>query len=369
VTIDLDALAANYRLLTTRAGGNPPAGMVKADAYGLGAGPVARRLVAEGCNRLFVARLDEGLEVRAALNGDATSGRDADPVRILVLDGVVPGTEGELLAARLTPVLNDLAQVERWRAAARSAGRPLDAALHFDTGMTRLGIPAGGADRLAADPGLLDGLAVDVVMSHLASADVPASDHPAQQLRRFLDLRARFPQGLASLANSSAVFLGPEYHFDLVRPGIALYGGAPQPDCRPNPMAPVVTVEAPVVQVQRVEAGIPVGYGATHRTEAATRLATVPVGYADGFLRAAGRARFVAIGERTVPVVGRVSMDLIIVDVGEVPDALVGPGTPVEVLGRRRLLDDVAAEAGTIANEILTGLGRRYERVYLDSDR
>lgn len=363
VTIDLDALAGNYRLLRQRAGGRTPAGMVKADGYGLGAGPVARRLVAEGCTRLFVARLDEALAVRHAL-GASTGGPEGPGVEILVLDGVAPGTEEELVASGSSPVLNDLGQLERWRRAARSAGRPLPAALHLDTGMTRLGMPPPEADRLVADPSLLDGIDVGIVMSHLASADVPGSGQPAEQLERFRAVRARLPQGVASLANSSGTFLGPEYHFDLVRPGIALYGGAPRPG--PNPMATVATVEVPVLQVQDVEAGTAVGYGATHVTDRATRLATVAVGYADGFPRAAGRDRFVAVGEGILaPVVGRVSMDLVIVDVGALPDGAVRPGMPVELLGPNRPVDEVAAEAGTIANEILTGLSPRYQRIHL----
>lgn len=367
LTIDLEALAANHRLLRERAGGRAPAGVVKADGYGLGAGPVARRLVAEGCSRLFVARLDEALVVREALShlGTGTTGPRPE---ILVLDGVLPGTEGELVAAGVSPVLNDLGQVERWRRAADAAGRALPAALHLDTGMTRLGLPPAETDRVMADPSLLEGIEVGVVMSHLASADVAGSEQPAHQLERFRSIRARLPQGVASLANSAGTFLGPEYHFDLVRPGIALYGGAPLPG--PSPMATVVTVDVPVVQVQEVEAGVAVGYGATHVTDRPTRLATVAVGYADGLPRAAGRARTVAVaaGEGEwclVPVVGRVSMDLVIVDVGSLPAGSVRPGTAVELLGPRRPVDEVAAEAGTIANEILTGLSRRYRRVVL----
>ena len=359
--VDLDALAGNYHRLAAKAGGRLPAGVVKADGYGLGAVAVTRRLLDEGCRRFFVARLDEGLELRSAM----VPGSGAE---ILVLDGAQPGHEPELLAAELTPVLNDLGQVERWRRAADTAGRTLPAALHLDTGMTRLGLPPGESEVLAADPSRLNGIGVGLVMSHLASADEPGSAQPTEQLERFRRLRARFPQGQASLANSAGVFLGQDYHFDQVRPGIALYGGAPLPGCGPNPMAPVVTVEVPVLQVQAVGAGVTVGYGATHRTERPTRLATIAAGYADGVLRHAGPTRpterSVFVAGRSVPVVGRVSMDLIVVDVGALPESTVVPGTPVEVLGPNCPVDEVAGASGTIANEILTGLSHRYRRVY-----
>lgn len=368
-TVDLDALARNYRLLAERGGGRPPAGIVKADGYGVGAVAVACRLLDEGCERFFVARLDEGLALRSALRSVLPPGPGPE---ILVLDGATPGADDELVAADLTPVLNDLGQVERWRAAAASAGRTLPAALHVDTGMTRLGLPTAEADRLAAEPSRLNGLAVGIVMSHLASADEPGSPQPAAQLERFRRLRSRFPQGLASLANSAGTFLGPEYRFDLIRPGISLYGGAPLPGRGRNPMEPVVTIEVPVLQVQEAEPGTEVGYGATHRVERPTRLATIAVGYADGFPRAArhrhGLGRGVTIGGHSAPIVGRISMDLVVVDVGHLLADTVVAGTPVELLGPHQLLDDVATAAGTIANEILTSIGSRYERVYATVD-
>lgn len=367
-TVDLDALARNYHLLATTAGGRPPAGMVKADGYGLGAIPVARRLLTEGCTRFFVARLDEGLGLRSAL---ATA---VSPPEILVLDGAQPGTEDELVAAGLIPVLNDLGQVDRWQAAASARGQALPAALHFDTGMTRLGIPAAEADLLSADPARLNGIAVELVMSHLASADEPNAEQSIDQLGRFRRLRARFGQGQASLANSAGTFLGPEYHLDLIRPGIALYGGAPLPGLSVNPMESVATVEAPVLQVQDVAADTTIGYGATYRTERATRVATIAAGYADGYQRAATLAkpgelaepptRTVAVGGTSVPVLGRVSMDLIAIDVGGLPAGAVEPGTPVELVGPTCPVDQVAAASGTIANEVLTSLGQRYQRVY-----
>lgn len=367
-SIDLDALARNYHLLADRAGGRLPAGVVKADGYGLGAVPVARRLLSEGCSQFFVARLDEGLRLRSALATAVTA------PEIYVLDGAQPGTEDELAAAGLVPILNDVGQIQRWQEAAMARGHTLPGALHFDTGMTRLGIPAVEADILSADPARLNGIAVELVMRHLASADEPGAEQSVEQLGRFRRLRARFRQGRASLANSAGTFLGPEYHLDLIRPGIALYGGAPLPGLSINPVESVVTVEVPVLQVQDVGADVPIGYGATYRTERATRVATIAAGYADGYHRAATLAkpaelgepptRTVAIGGRSVPVLGRISMDLIAVDVGGLRRDEVQPGTAVELLGPTCSLDQVAAANGTIANEVLTSLGQRYQRRY-----
>ncbi len=359
-TVDLDALARNYRQLAFKAGGRLPAGVVKADGYGLGAVPVARRLLAEGCTRFFVARLDEGLALRSALAAVV------DPPAILVLDGVQPGTEDELVGAGLVPVLNDLGQIERWQARAATAGRALRAALHFDTGMTRLGIPAVEADQLSADPSRLNGIATELVMSHLASADVDGSPQSAEQLSLFAEVRSQLPMGTASLANSAGIFLGPKYHFDLARPGISLYGGSPFPDSgRSNPMRSVVTLEAPIIQVRSAHPGESVGYGATHQITADSRIATIPVGYADGFLRSISNRGMAAIDGVPVPIIGRVSMDLITLDVSGVDQRSLHPGAPVELLGENCPIDEVADRAGSIPHEFLTNLSRRFELRYL----
>lgn len=359
-TIDLAALVGNYRIILDRLAGGAVAAMVKADGYGLGAIPVADALWAAGCRRFFVARLDEGIALRAAL----------PEAEINVLDGVVPGTGPELAANDLVPIINSIAQLDEWRTAVAGSARSTAAGLHFDSGMGRLGIPADETDWLADHPDALGGIEIRHVMSHLASADVPGSPQSAVQLERFLAIRDRFPAGAASLANSAGVFLGPAYHFDLVRPGISLYGGAPFPGSgRPNPMQSVLTVEAPIIQVRTAAAGETIGYGATHRVTSPARIATVPVGYADGFLRSSSNVGLAAVAGRPVPIVGRVSMDLITLDVTELDDGLAQPGAIVELIGPNCPIDEVAGRAGSIANELLTILGRRLERRYVGRDR
>ena len=355
-TVDLDALAANYRTILAELSGVPAAGVVKADGYGLGAVPVATTLWAEGCRRFFVARLDEAITVRAALPA----------AEINVFDGVLPGTAKDLAHHDLVPTINSLDQLEAWQRLSRSEERELPTGLHLDTGMRRLGLPPDESERLAGRPDLLTGLQLRHVISHLASADVSGSPQSGQQLALFCELRRRFPFGQASLANSAGVFLGPAYHFDFARPGISVYGGSPFPDSgRPNPMRQVVTVEAPIIQVRRAVPGETVGYGATHMVASDARIATVPVGYADGFLRSASNSGLAAIAGRLVPIVGRVSMDLITIDVTTVEDRHLYPGAPVELLGRHRPVDEVAELAGTISHEFLAHLGTRFERCYV----
>ncbi|MFT7599791.1 MAG: alanine racemase [Acidimicrobiales bacterium] len=355
LTIDLGRIRANYRLLMSKVDGPITAAMVKANGYGLGAVEVAATLAVEGCAVFFVAHLSEGIEVRAALPG----------AQIHVLNGAMPGTERELEAHGLIPVLNSLAQITTWRALGDQLGRALPATVHLDTGMSRLGLPPDETEQLLVDPSLLDGLDVVHVMSHLASADVPGSDQSGDQLALFRQLRSSLTIGTASLANSSGIFLGPEYHFDLVRPGIALYGGNPTPD-QPNPMSSVATLEAPILQVRPVDIGDVVGYGATHTVERVGRIATIAVGYADGFLRSGSGTGVAHLAGHAVPIAGRISMDLITIDVTDVPDAALWLGAPVELIGDRCPIDEVADRAGSIANELLTDLGRRYQIAYVN---
>ena len=354
LTIDLGRVRQNYRLLVERLAGVPAAAMVKANGYGLGAAKVAEALVGEGCTTFFVAHLGEGIEVREVLG--------PGPV-IQVLNGAMPGTEEALVANRLQPVLNSIEQIQLWSRCPGSAQQA--ATIHLDTGMSRLGLPPDETERLLDDPSLVEDIHISHVMSHLASADVPGSSQSKQQLALFRQLRSRFPHGTASLANSAAIFLGDSYHFDLVRPGIALYGGNPTPD-QPNPMAPVVRLESPILQVRNVDRGDVVGYGATHVVEQPGRIATISVGYADGFLRSGSGTAMATVAGIDVPVAGRISMDLITLDVSSVPENRLVLGSPVELIGERRLIDDVAQRAGSIANELLTDLGRRYQVRYTD---
>ena len=355
LTVDLGAIAANYRLLRKRAGKAECAGVVKADAYGLGAAAVAPALARAGCLSFFVAQLAEGAALRPFLPKAAS---------IYVLNGLTERDRGAFEAERLIPVLNDLGQIERWSAFCRARGKPLAAAVHVDTGMNRLGLPPGELDLLAQEPHRLAGVGVELVMSHLACADEP--DHPLNR-RQLIGLRSairRLPPARASLAASSGIFLARDFHFDLVRPGVALYGGNPLPGA-PNPMAQPVQLQGRILQVRIVDRGETVGYGATHRFARPRRIATVGVGYADGFLRSLSNRGCAVLGGAPAPIVGRVSMDLITLDVSAAPETLARPGETVELIGPNRTIDDVAEEAGTIAYEILTSLGPRYARRYV----
>lgn len=335
LTVDLDALAANYRLLGAEAAGAEVAPVVKADGYGLGAGPVALRLWAEGARSFFVARLSEGEALRRAL-----AGREAT---IRILDGATPGSHARLKAANLTPVLSTPEQVAYWRA---SENGP--ATIHVETGMNRLGLV--GDEPVGA---------VDLVMSHLGNAAEP--DHPrnAAQLARFREARARFPDARASLCASAGVYLGPDYRFDLVRPGISLYGGGPRevPDPR---FRAVARLDAPILQIRELKRGEQVGYGAMFTAPGPMRVAVVGSGYADGVLRTSHAGGAAWLEGRRLPFL-IVSMDLIVVDIGDLGARV---GDRVELMGDHAQLDDLAAAARSVAHELLVRISARATRVY-----
>ncbi len=370
--IDLEALGQNYRALRERARAAECAAAVKADAYGLGMVPVARRLHELGCRTYFVATIDEGITLRAQRPEAA-----AAVIYVLgtPLEGDGEGGErkaamesGEVLAEHgLRPVLNSLGAIEAWARFCQRKEQALPAAVHVDTGMNRLGLDRGERRRLAAEPSRLAGFACTLIMSHLACADAP--DHPLNraQLAAFSELRAHFPDIPASLANSAGVLLGADYHFDLVRPGIALYGGRALATGA-NPSVPVVALYARILQVREAQAGESVGYGATYRFERPRKLATVACGYADGYFRALSASderpgAEALLGGHRVPVVGRVSMDLITLDVSDAPAPLCRPGAWVQLLGPELTVDELAERAGTIGYEVLTRLGPRARRV------
>ncbi|HTI66500.1 MAG TPA: alanine racemase [Caulobacteraceae bacterium] len=339
LTIDLDALAANFHALAAQAAGAEVAPVVKADGYGLGAGPVARRLWAEGARSFFVARLSEGEALRTALGDRAAT--------IRVLDGATLGAHARLKAAGLTPVLSTAEQVGYWRGV--EAG---PVSVHVDTGMNRLGL---SLEEAAAIPG------VELAMSHLGNAAEPGHPRNAAQLACFREVRARFPDARASLSASAGIFLGPDYRFDMVRPGISLYGGGPRetPDAR---IGAVVTLDAPILQVRDLKAGDAVGYGAMFTAARPMRVAVVGGGYADGVLRTSHAQAAGWLGGVRLPFLV-VTMDMIVVDIGELPNAR--PGDRVELLGPHAPLDDLAATAGSVAHEILVRISGRAERRYL----
>jgi len=353
LTVDLGAVRENYRRLKNRLGNAVCAGVVKADGYGLGASEVAKALAKEGCEAFFVAHLDEGARLRAALG---------DKPAIYVLNGVQPGAELEAVAAGLTAVLNSAGQLAAWRDAARRTGRKLPAVLQVDSGMSRLGMAPAEAEAVSADADAFEGIDLKLVMSHLACADEPR--HPANhaQLLEFERLRALLPPVPASLANSSGIFLGPAYHFDLARPGAALYGINPTPQSV-NPMLPVVRLEARVIQTRSLAKGAGIGYGHTAIAQGPLETATISLGYADGWhRRAAASAWFGAV---RLPFIGRVSMDSIILDISALPAGRLRPGDFVELIGLSQTVDEVASLAGTIGYEVLTSLGHRFHRRYV----
>lgn len=349
LTVRLGAIVANYRTYCRMTGPCAVAAVVKADAYGLGAAAVAPALVRAGCDTFFVARLAEGIALRKAL----------PQARIFVLDGAQADAVPALISHRLTPALNSLADIAAWSAAASAARTTLDAVIHVDTGMNRLGLAPDELAILSAQSAArLSGLNVVLVMSHLACGDeaVPMN---GQQLSRFKQALAMLPPAPASLAASHGAFLGMEYHFDLVRPGVALYGANPQNTAQ-NLMQPAAILTGKVLQIRGIDTGDSVGYAATFRAKRPTMLATVALGYADGIPRTLSNTGAAAIGGARAPIVGRVSMDLITLDVTGID---VAPGDDAELLGDTVTLGEVAAAAGTNEYEILTRL-RRMPRVY-----
>ena len=359
LTIDLGAIAANWRGLRDagRADGRPIdcAAVLKADAYGTGAAIVGPRLAAEGCRQFFVAHLDEGIALRAVVPDHP----------ICVLNGLLPGTDGDFVEHRLTPALNHLGQLNAWRAAAQRFSRPLDAIIHIDTGMHRLGFSPDEAQALASERGRLRGLRLALLMSHLVASEEQANPVNGEQLSRFRNFLRTMPGAPASLANSSGIFLGPDYHLDLLRPGAAIYGINPLPG-EANPMLPVVSLQARILQTRRIDALQTVGYGGAWRSARPSRIATIALGYADGYFRTLINRTHVYLAGHRVPVIGRISMDLVTIDVTDIPESESQLGATVEVLGRHVTAEDLADHARTNAYEVMTALGRRYARLYVD---
>jgi alanine racemase len=351
--IDLAALVTNWRILRDRHGsGRDTAAVLKADGYGLGATRVAKSLHAAGCRHFFTAHLMEAVEIRPVVRDSMVS----------VLHGLGPGEAPAFIEHGLVPALGTLGEVAAWNGAALAAGRRLPALLHVDTGMNRTGLSAPDLDRLTPEPKSMDGLDLLYVMTHLVAADSPASPLNGLQARAFDAIAARFPGVRRSFANSSGIFLGEAFASDLARPGAALYGVNPTPD-RPNPMRPVAKLSARIMQLRAVGAGEGVGYDHQWRAARPSRIATLPIGYADGYHRVLGNQASVAFAGRLCPVVGRVSMDLITVDVTDCPEAAIGDWC--EVIGPAVPAEKLATLAGTNAYEVLTSLGRRFHRVYL----
>ena len=358
LSIDLGALQSNYRTLAKKAGKAETGAAIKGNAYGLGLAPVAKALWDAGCKTYFVARPKEGEELRGLLL-EAT---------IYVLDGLFPGQAEFYAQNRLRPALIAIDEAREWAAFGRRFGHALPCALHVDTGINRLGLSMADFHALTLDKFLMAGLNVSLLMSHLACADSPGHPLNEKQRERFGVVRSVLPNVPASLANSSGIYLGKAYAHDLVRPGIALYGGNPIAP-KKNPMKAVAILEGTVLQVREVKKGETVGYSATWKAPRDSRIAILGAGYKDGVPRQlssrqkAGPAQ-VFVGGKRCPIVGRVSMDMMGIDVTDVKPSLISKGSRAEILGQRIPIDEVAGWVGTISYELLTRLGSRYARVY-----
>jgi len=379
LVINLNAISHNWLLLNAKLSTRVRCGaVVKANAYGLGVGPVVKALVKVGCQDFYVASVREGVQVKTLLDGLTEEyGLVVAECRVIVFSGCAAGEELLCMRQRLIPVLVSAEMVHRWFTVVERAGLrhgSVRAALKVDTGMGRLGLCDDEYRALLATPERLRKSGVEMLMSHLACAD--QADHPQNhhQLQRFQTaykfLLQKIPEASASLANSAGVLLGRDFHFDAVRPGIALYGGNPQPEVE-NALKPVVSLRLPVIQVKKLLPGGYLGYGATYQVKAPMKTAVIGGGYADGLLRAMSGRGVCYVSCRQggegwlVPIVGRLSMDSTILDITGVPEGALQVGDRVEFMGEHIGIDAVANAAGTIAYEILTSLGDRYQRSYL----
>lgn len=358
LTVDLDALVANWRALGSRAVPAECAAVIKADGYGCGDAPIASALSAAGCHTFFVATIGEARRVRAAVSSAA----------IYVLDGFFAGTGPAFAEIDARPVIGNLTELAEWDSFRSVSGWKGDAAIHIDTGMNRLGLSPGQAQAIVPRIQQQPDHGISLVMSHFVDSEHPGNALNGRQVADFREIARQFSGVPASMANSSGIFLGSQALFDLVRPGAALYGVNPTPDAD-NPMKPVVEVKARVVQLREVTKGDHVGYGATWTARRQTRIAIVAAGYADGYFRAAGgvdgvRSAEVVVSGQRCPIAGRVSMDLMAVDVTDVPEHEVRRGSFVTLLGEGITVDELGHHFGTIGYEVLTSLGPRYRRVY-----
>jgi len=352
--VDLSAIRENYRIFQKECGNATVGAAVKADCYGLGFAPISKILESEGCRDFFVASSLEGIALRAVLNQSAN---------IYVLNGVFDDDAKEMIVHNLIPALSNLPQIKLWQKMAEKIKTTLPCLLHFNTGINRFGIVTDNIEGLAENI-KTSSLNVLYVMSHLVSSE--EKDNPLNkiQLERFNQIAAHFPNSKKSLSNSGGIFLGKEYHFDLVRPGAGLYGLNPAPYLPKNPMHNTATLLAPIIQLQEVEAGEAIGYNETYQVKERGTFATIPIGYADGYMRALSNNGITYIKEQEASIVGRISMDLTVLDVSNIDPAMLYLGQMVEVMGNNIPPDKIAHLCGTSGYEILTMLGNRFQRRY-----
>lgn len=356
LTIDLGALRDNYALIQNRVGPNcQVSAVVKANAFGLGAKKVTEALIEAGCSHFFVASLNEALDLRESFKD----------ITIYVLSGFYQSRSELYIEHNFIPIIGSFIEMETYTALGKKHGRKLPAFLHFNTRMNRLGLGSVEQEELWNNLDRLNGIDVKGVMSHLACADEPDHEMNVLQLELFQKISKHFPNAIKALANSSGVFCGTNFHFDMVRTGFALFGGNPNTQ-QASPTKPVVSLKVPIVRTRIVYEGAVVGYSASYQFEKESQIATVSAGYADGIHRSLSNSGVFYWNSIRCPIRGRVSMDLTTVDLSEIPkDQRPKPGDYLEVLGENQTIDALAADAGTIGYEILTSLGNRYERVYV----
>lgn len=357
LTIDLGALADNYRMFQSMVTKTCEiAGVIKANAYGIGAEQVFNKLKSLNCPQFFVANLDEALSLR----------KHDNTANIAVFGSLIKGAEKEYIENKITPVLNSPEDIKIWQKTAKDTDKKLPAFIHFDTGMNRLGLSSEEASTLIDNLDILNGINVQMMMSHFACADENEHILTQEQADKFADIAKHFPNTKKSLANSSGLFANSDYHYDMARPGYALYGGNPTPHIK-NPVKSVVSLKSRILQTREVKKGQSIGYGASHIFKKDTRTATLALGYADGFLRSSSNKAKLYYNDIPCNVIGRVSMDLVTIDVGHIDENTIHQGDWVEVLGKNQNVDDLSITSGTIGYEILTSLGARYNREYINA--
>ena len=357
--INIDSIIHNYQLINNKVGNTECAAVLKADAYGMGASVVAKALDKVGCSTFFVATIDEGIELRACFSKNEN--------QIAVLSGLLEGSEDIFYSNKLTPVLNDTEQIKKWAIYNKQKKISATSILHIDTGMNRLGLTINELYDIIKNPTELKELHVEWIMSHLACGDQPRDIMNEKQLSVFLNAKKEFPNVKASLANSAGVFLGQSYHLDMVRPGIALYGSG-SGSIPSKPLKQVIKLYSRILQIRTLSTGASVGYGASYRVSEATRVATVGLGYADGYLRSLSNCSWVFFNGLRLPVIGRISMDYITIDITQIASEKIKTGDFIEIIGDKFTLDDLATVANTVPHELLTRLGTRHHRIYRNTN-
>ena len=357
--INIDSIIHNYQFINNQVGNTECAAVLKADAYGMGASVIAKALDKAGCSTFFVATIDEGIELRACFSNNKN--------KIAVLSGLLKESEDIFYNNKLTPVLNDIEQIKKWDLYNRRKKRPAPSIIQIDTGMNRLGLTISEFHDTFDKQTELEELRVGWIMSHLACGDQPRDIMNEKQLSVFLNAKKKFPNVKASLANSAGVFLGQSYHLDMVRPGIALYGSG-SGSIPSNNLKQVIKLYSRILQIRTLSSGASVGYGASFRVSEATRVATVGLGYADGYLRSLSNCSWVFFNGVKLPVIGRISMDYITIDITKIASEKIKTGDFIEVIDDKFTLDDLATVANTVPHELLTRLGTRHHRIYRNTD-